>query len=488
MTFLMILDYTKNNCIRYRYGDITEELKTYKLIENYITLINWLLKSDYVICENCEKFNKIISKINDETDKFKNSIQLFKIIYINTYFSNIVNSFSILYNVDLNDARNCDNLIIYEYLFHYINDSSVYEDDIIIKLTKQKQELTNIVKKVMLNGPYGANEYNKISKLETQIDTYIQKNDFITSELNKLKSHLENIKLELKNTRENNVNMLNEISSMKHTIIEKTKIINDLNQTLENNYIKNINMELDLKALTNEFNINTKKLTQLRDSNNLLTLENSRLMECINENHNQNVIADTKIQNDQSNQLIIEQEINRKYEKMFNLIKKYIHDNELLTIHFNVNNRKYVLKCEKQYEYLLENLKNNMPDISGVVDSLSVQAIIENLNNYPNCISVILEQISYTCKVINNIIELQIKQKNFNKYIMNKIFMRLQNITDAEINDNLTKNKCCVCLDNDVNICIFPCDHCILCNYCVKTINTCPLCRKYIDNFMTVYL
>jgi hypothetical protein len=62
----------------------------------------------------------------------------------------------------------------------------------------------------------------------------------------------------------------------------------------------------------------------------------------------------------------------------------------------------------------------------------------------------------------------------------------IENPGDLDV-QNIT--KCCVCLCTYKNIraCV-PCGHVCICTSCYKTNKNCPLCRKYIDSQIRVYL
>ena len=48
-------------------------------------------------------------------------------------------------------------------------------------------------------------------------------------------------------------------------------------------------------------------------------------------------------------------------------------------------------------------------------------------------------------------------------------------------------DECCVCLDNNCNIVLLPCNHFVLCGSCAQNIynttNKCPICQTPISNY-----
>lgn len=47
---------------------------------------------------------------------------------------------------------------------------------------------------------------------------------------------------------------------------------------------------------------------------------------------------------------------------------------------------------------------------------------------------------------------------------------------------------CCICSENNKNICFLPCAHIVCCSVCSMKISECPLCKCNIDQKLRVYL
>lgn len=91
-----------------------------------------------------------------------------------------------------------------------------------------------------------------------------------------------------------------------------------------------------------------------------------------------------------------------------------------------------------------------------------------------------------------------IKIKDLNKIISNyrksgKLLNDLLNFKNKEILKLKESNKCKICYKNDINICLNPCKHTVLCDSCnnrLKSLNNykCPICRNNINSFLKIFL
>ena len=84
---------------------------------------------------------------------------------------------------------------------------------------------------------------------------------------------------------------------------------------------------------------------------------------------------------------------------------------------------------------------------------------------------------------------------NLNKSIsiLNEANYNLQNENNLLLTENklLKKNDintCCICLDNNINIIIRPCNHACICNQCSLNDNLCPICREPIQEKLKFFL
>ena len=85
------------------------------------------------------------------------------------------------------------------------------------------------------------------------------------------------------------------------------------------------------------------------------------------------------------------------------------------------------------------------------------------------------------------------KENRVNIYEVNiinlKNLIKSRNLIINKFKDSL---KCSICYDNNINIILSPCNHCVMCDSCYKNYiqydDTCPLCKTYIEDYIKIYL
>jgi len=85
------------------------------------------------------------------------------------------------------------------------------------------------------------------------------------------------------------------------------------------------------------------------------------------------------------------------------------------------------------------------------------------------------------------------KENRINIYEVNiinlKNLIKSQNLIINKFKDSL---KCSICYDNNINIILSPCNHCVMCDSCynnyIQYDDTCPLCKTYIEDYIKIYL
>jgi hypothetical protein len=87
--------------------------------------------------------------------------------------------------------------------------------------------------------------------------------------------------------------------------------------------------------------------------------------------------------------------------------------------------------------------------------------------------------------ILSNNIEKDKKEKNVDQQSLENENKDNENDENKKDND---ETKCVVCIDKKKNILIIGCNHCCLCESCVKNIKTCPLCRQKIEKTMKIFI
>ena len=121
-------------------------------------------------------------------------------------------------------------------------------------------------------------------------------------------------------------------------------------------------------------------------------------------------------------------------------------------------------------------------------DTLLDNEIVNTDNNYSINIIIYLFIPLYLIIMISlcvYVIKRLYKKRKNNKIVNN--FIISNNIITFNINGNKPDN-CVICMENKCNSLIIPCNHCILCENCVKILietkqMLCPYCRIKFDKY-----
>ncbi len=95
-------------------------------------------------------------------------------------------------------------------------------------------------------------------------------------------------------------------------------------------------------------------------------------------------------------------------------------------------------------------------------------------------------------KLDNDIIKrdniINILNKEIDK-LKEAILILNRDIVDKDNECELLENKvvCLMCLDNDRDTLLNPCNHYALCNNCANLLDNCPVCRVPINNRINIY-
>jgi len=275
-TIITIISYVSDTCIRYRHGNIDKlPLKTYKC--NKFIRINKLINlSKYVITKN-KQINDIIcpnSNINN--------------IYIDTLSLDSKLLYCAIFDLDYD--KQYYELDIYQNLFLYFFKNSLYQDNLIVKFTKQTKCLNNIISNLLFD-----NYNNLLKNNNEQIILYYN----------------------------NKIKKLNNLSNEQNFIIaENNKKIEELC-----NIIKEKNKDLDIANQT---------ITEINNRiDNFKKINND-----INNDINNRIDYFKKINNDINNDI---NSINKKYDKIFYLIKEYVSENEIFEITFLIHYISFII-------------------------------------------------------------------------------------------------------------------------------------------------
>jgi hypothetical protein len=99
-----------------------------------------------------------------------------------------------------------------------------------------------------------------------------------------------------------------------------------------------------------------------------------------------------------------------------------------------------------------------------------------NTYSYYNNLSEELEKEKY----LNLSLKIEIEQKE-------DIIIYLKEKLEKEKSFNQDLNKCSICYENKLSICLNPCGHCY-CDICIKNTDNCFICRKNIINKIKLFL
>ena len=71
------------------------------------------------------------------------------------------------------------------------------------------------------------------------------------------------------------------------------------------------------------------------------------------------------------------------------------------------------------------------------------------------------------------------------KHDPNRIFIKDYKNTLYDLEYWRNKDECCICLDNNSNILLLPCNHICMCQNCINMIrnNKCPICLTNIYSY-----
>jgi hypothetical protein len=75
------------------------------------------------------------------------------------------------------------------------------------------------------------------------------------------------------------------------------------------------------------------------------------------------------------------------------------------------------------------------------------------------------------------------KEKNFKLFFNEELKQKLE----KEKSYNQDLNKCSICYENKLSVCLNPCGHCY-CDICIKNTDNCFICRKNIINKIKLFL
>jgi len=67
------------------------------------------------------------------------------------------------------------------------------------------------------------------------------------------------------------------------------------------------------------------------------------------------------------------------------------------------------------------------------------------------------------------------------------IFERVKNDKPITISNEMDRQSCKICMDNDVEVTFVPCGHLVVCESCALGMKLCPICRLEIVNTVRTY-
>ena len=393
-------------------------------IKDYIEtcLYNTLMPLKVEIKSTLEKINFKMN--NFEKELLKINLMNDNIRIFNTKLSKIENDYNLLYkNFSMSNSLSVQNKENYENINTNIK---TYMDDTNNEILKLKNEMNNITKnqkdieKKYNFGEYNNNFINNEQKIIGRInDLYKEKennlsilstnlftkvNDYSTQTDNKLEiiyNSINEIKQKLNNAN-NNVNLLNDLPSIKEISMNNNKEIESLKSKIET-----ISKADDIKTCKEDVE-NTKNDIQIIKTD----------IEEINKLKNQNINLNNEIQGMKNNMKLFEKKMTTMEGNFFNL-DGVINDN-----------KKEIIKIKK--EKLDNKSKNNLASVN---DDILINERLNKLNN-------IIAENNKTITDFETFFKTKIKEQskvyNENFHNINK---RMETFNNEEIKINEENSK-----------------------------------------------
>ena len=393
-------------------------------IKDYIEtcLYNTLMPLKVEIKSTLEKINFKMN--NFEKELLKINLMNDNIRTFNTKLSKIENDYNLLYkNFSMSNSLSVQNKENYENINTNIK---TYMDDTNNEILKLKNEMNNItnnqkdIEKKYNFGEYNNNFINNEQKIIGRInDLYKEKennlsilstnlftkvNDYSTQTDNKLEiiyNSINEIKQKLNNAN-NNVNLLNDLPSIKEISMNNNKEIESLKSKIET-----ISKADDIKTCKEDVE-NTKNDIQIIKTD----------IEEINKLKNQNINLNNEIQGMKNNMKLFEKKMTTMEGNFFNL-DGVINDN-----------KKEIIKIKK--EKLDNKSKNNLASVN---DDILINERLNKLNN-------IIAENNKTITDFETFFKTKIKEQskvyNENFHNINK---RMETFNNEEIKINEENSK-----------------------------------------------
>ena len=393
-------------------------------IKDYIEtcLYNTLMPLKVEIKSTLEKINFKMN--NFENELLKINLMNDNIRTFNTKLSKIENDYNLLYkNFSMSNSLSVQNKENYENINTNIK---TYMDDTNNEILKLKNEMNNITKnqkdieKKYNFGEYNNNFINNEQKIIGRInDLYKEKennlsilstnlftkvNDYSTQTDNKLEiiyNSINEIKQKLNNAN-NNINLLNDLPSIKEISMNNNKEIESLKSKIET-----ISKADDIKTCKEDVE-NTKNDIQIIKTD----------IEEINKLKNQNINLNNEIQGMKNNMKLFEKKMTTMEGNFFNL-DGVINDN-----------KKEIIKIKK--EKLDNKSKNNLASVN---DDILINERLNKLNN-------IIAENNKTITDFETFFKTKIKEQskvyNENFHNINK---RMETFNNEEIKINEENSK-----------------------------------------------
>lgn len=197
------------------------------------------------------------------------------------------------------------------------------------------------------------------------------------------------------------------------------------------------------------------------------------------EQFEQLVNKQTKSENENGFQKMLEIQLDRKFEDLETELKK--------------SQVQLFADFENQQKLFLEQLRNKTKMLSYMdskFDELKKETQ-DNFNGQNKKVQNQLESVTNQCKKIQSALVNQTKQQG----LIQNLVLDLKNYTAKQdaAQDRIEKTEidydCKICMDKQVSIALKSCGHIVCCDDCApKLPRNCPLCRKLIIGKLKIYL
>lgn len=148
-------------------------------------------------------------------------------------------------------------------------------------------------------------------------------------------------------------------------------------------------------------------------------------------------------------------------------------------------NEYVLLQCQKEHSKLKIKMLSSNPFIKGLNVQFPRSIRQEGMYYIVRSNDIKLMSNFYSMRKEENIVCRTYDMNEVKKYVSDLVNTKNIKLAPLKIFGDDDETECIICLSNPKSMVIYPCGHYSCCQYCIKEINTCPLCRTKIINSIT---